>query len=111
MPLNFIYSFFFSLGYSMSCSGIQGDPPCQGDRVGKECVGGNLSYFSTYGYQGTISFNFPGGGKVHVDSDHGSVPHNPEQILFEEKMMPLNPCSSRNIFSCLGNGFVPNKCS
>jgi len=77
----------------------------------KRSVGGNLSYFSTYGYQGTVSFDFPGGGKVHVDRDHGSVPHNPEQIWFEEKMMPLNPCSSRNIFSCLDNGFVPNKCS
>lgn len=101
---------FFSLGYSMSYSGVQEDPLVRGQGR-RRLRRGNLSYFSTYDHQGTISLDFPGREKVHVDRNRGSVPRNPKQILFEEKMMPLNPCSSRNIFSCLGNGFVLNKCS
>lgn len=94
----------------MSYSGVQEDPLVRGQ--GKRRMRRrNLSCFSTYGHQDTISLDFPGRERVHVDRNHGSVPRNPKQILLEEKMMPLNPCSSRNIFSCLGNGFVLNKCS
>lgn len=45
------------------------------------------------------------GGKVHVDRDHGSIPRTSKQTLYGEKMMPLNPYSSRNLHNCLDNGF------
>lgn len=52
-----------------------------------------------------MSLGCPVGGKVHVDRDHDSMPHTSKQTLYGEKMMPLNPYSSRNLHNCLDNGF------
>lgn len=52
-----------------------------------------------------MSLDCPVGGKVRVDRDHGSIPRTSKQTLYGEKMMPLNPYSSRKLHNCLDNGF------
>lgn len=47
----------------------------------------------------SVSLDGPAGGKLHVDRDHGHGPRAPQQILDGEKMMSLNPYSSRNIYN------------
>lgn len=52
-----------------------------------------------------MSLDCPVGGKVLEDRDHGSILRTSKQTLYGEKMMPLNPHSSRNLHNCLDNGF------